>query len=115
MGDHIVLGDVLRKYGPEAFGTLGALLGLSFIEKLTIFAAIIALLAGMSFAIVGAPIITHYIEPPEAIRYHVAGGAGLVLGLSGFFLAGAIAKSASSLRETLPEVIKKWLDRKAGG
>ena len=115
MGDHATLGDVLRKFGPEAFGTLGALVGLSFIEKLTILAALVALACGIGFAVVGAPIITHYIDPPEEIRYHVAGGAGLLLGISGFFLAGAVAKTAESLRHTLPEVLKKFLERKAGG
>lgn len=115
MGDHVTLGEVLRKYGPEAFGTLGALLGLSFIEKLTIVAAIVALACGVAFAVVGAPIITHYIDPPEAIKYHVAGGAGLLLGISGFFLAGAVAKTAESLRTSLPESLRKLLDRKAGG
>lgn len=115
MGDHATLGDVLRKFGPEAFGTLGALVGLSFIEKLTILSAIIALACGLGFAVIGAPIITHYIDPPTEIEHHVAGGAGLILGISGFFLAGAVAKTAESLRTTLPDVLKKFLDRKAGG
>jgi len=110
-----LFGDLLRKYGPEALGALGALIGLSFIERLTILAAGMAFLSGLVFAIVGAPILTHYIEPPDEIRYHVAGGLGLVLGLTGFILAGAVVRAAHSLRDSAPDLVAKVIKRITGG
>lgn len=113
--NHMLLGEVLRKYGPEVFGTLGALIGLSFIEKLTVVVAAMAMLAGIAFAIVGAPIMVHYMDPPSQIRDHVVAGAAIVMGIGGFFIAGAISLSAQRLKEHLPDTLKKMLDRKIGG
>jgi tellurite resistance protein TehA-like permease len=109
----ISVADALRKYG-EVFGLLGALIGLSFIERLTVLAACLALLAGFAFALVGAPIVTHYAAPPPAIRDHVTAGVALLFGITGFVLAGAIHASARQLREWLPEFIRKAIERRAG-
>jgi tellurite resistance protein TehA-like permease len=109
-----LFGDLLKRYAPEAFGALGALIGLSFIERLTIISAALALLAGLAFAVIGSPIITHYIEPDENIREHVTGGLGLVLGLTGFVLAGAVVKASHALRDAAPDLMKKILRRVLG-
>lgn len=106
--------DVFRKFGAEAFGLLGALVGLSFLEKLTLLAVVTAIVAGAAFAIAGAPIIVHYIDPPPAIRDHVLAGCALVLGLVGFLLAGAIHASAAHARTWLPEFIRKLVERRGG-
>jgi uncharacterized membrane protein YhiD involved in acid resistance len=108
------LTEVFRKFGAEAFGLLGALVGLSFHEKLTVFAVVTAIIAGAAVAVVGAPILTHYIDPPQAIRDHVLSACALVLGLIGFLLAGAIHASAAHARHWLPEFIRKMIERKGG-
>ena len=107
--------DVLRKYGAEAFSLAGALIGLSFIEKLSVLVAIIALLAGFAFGVAFAPIVAHYVDPPQAIRDYVVAGSALVLSLVGFVLAGAIHQVARHAREWLPEFVRRLIERKTGG
>ncbi len=108
------IAEVFKRYAAEAFGLVGALLGLSFLEKLTIIAVLTAITAGAAFAIVGAPIIVHYASPPVAIRDHVLAGCALVLGLVGFLLAGAIHASAAHMRTWLPEFIRKLIEKRGG-
>lgn len=108
------LADAFRKYAAESFGLLGALVGLSFIEKLTVLAAITALVAGGAIAVVGAPILTHYIDPPPAIRDHVLAGSALVLGITGFLIASAIHATALHMRTWLPEFVRRFVERKGG-
>jgi hypothetical protein len=108
------IAEVFKRYAAEAFGILGALVGLSFLEKLTLLAVVTAVVAGASFAIVGAPILVHYIDPPPAIRDHVLAGCALVLGLVGFLLAGAIHASAAHARAWLPEFIRKLIEKRGG-
>jgi hypothetical protein len=109
----LTVADVLRRYG-EAFGLLGALIGLSFIERLTVVAACLALLSGFAIALIGAPIATHYFAPPPAIRDHVTAGFALIFGISGFVLAGAIHAVARSLKDSLPAAVRKLIERRAG-
>jgi hypothetical protein len=108
------IAEVFKRYAAEAFGILGALVGLSFLEKLTLLAVVTAVVAGASFAIVGAPILVHYIDPPHAIRDHVLAGCALVLGLVGFLLAGAIHASAAHARAWLPEFIRRLVEKRGG-
>lgn len=108
------LTDVIRKYAVEAFGLLGALVALSFQEKLTALAVVTALAAGAAFAVVGAPIVVHYVDPPQAIRDHVLAACALVLGLVGFLLAGAIHASAAHMRTWLPEFVRKVIEKRGG-
>lgn len=108
------LADAFRKYGAEAFGLLGALVGLSFIEKLTVLAAITALAAGGAIAVVGAPIATHYIDPPPAIRDHVLAAAALVLGITGFLIASSIHATALHMKTWFPEFVRKLIERRGG-
>lgn len=103
---------MMDKYGSEILGLAGALVSLSFIEKLTILGALVAVIAGVGCAVVGAPILTHYTSPPTGIRDHVSAGYGFVLGVSGFMLAGAVYASAKAVREWLPESIKKYIERR---
>lgn len=105
---------MIDRYGSEIFGLLGALVSLSFLEKVTVVGALIAIASGVSSAVVGAPILTHYMAPPEGIKDHVNAGFGLVLGISGFMLAGAVYASARAMRDWLPESVKKYLERKVG-
>ena len=113
--NEITVADVLRKYGAEAFSMLGALIGLSFVEKLTIITAAVALLAGLAFGVLGAPIVAHYIDPPAAIRDYVVAGCALVLAIVGFVLAGTVHAVARSVKDWAPEFVRKLIDRKAGG
>ena len=76
-------------------------------------AAVLVVTAGFAFALVGAPIVTHYVAPPPAIRDHVTAGAALVLGICGFVIAGAIHASARQLKDWLPEFIRKLIERRA--
>ena len=108
------LTEVMRKYAVEAFGLLGALVGLSFNERLTVFAAITVLVAGGALAVVGAPILVHYIEPPQAIRDHVLALSALVLGLVGFLLAGAVHASVAHMRSWLPEFVRRMIEKRGG-
>lgn len=105
---------MIDKYGSEIFGLLGALVSLSFFDKLTVLGALIAVISGVSSSIVGAPILTHYMAPPDGIRDNVNAAFGLVLGISGFALAGAIYATARAMRDWLPESMKKYLERKVG-
>lgn len=114
MQEITTVGDLLKRHGAEIFGTLGALIGLSFIEKLTLFAAFLALIAGFAFAVVGAPIVTHYIDPAQHIRDNVTAGAALVLGISGFVIAGAVHATASNMRTWLPGFLRRFVERKTG-
>jgi hypothetical protein len=109
------LADFIRKYGAEAFAVLGALVGLSFIEKLTIVVAVAALCAGFAFGVVSAPIITHYADPPAQIRDYVLAGAALVMALVGFVIAGAIHASAQHMKVWAPDYIRRLIERKTGG
>jgi tellurite resistance protein TehA-like permease len=108
------IAEVFKRYAAEAFGLVGALLGLSFLEKLTVIAVFTALVAGAAFAVVGAPIIVHYVNPPTAIRDHVLAGCALILGLIGFLLAGAIHASAAHMRHWLPDFIRKMIEKRGG-
>jgi hypothetical protein len=110
----MTVADFIRKYGAEAFAVLGALIGLSFIEKLTIAVAVAALVAGFAFGVVSAPIITHYANPPAAIRDYVLAGSALVMALVGFVLAGAIHASANNLRAWAPDFIRRLVEKKTG-
>lgn len=103
---------MIDKYGTEIFGLAGALVSLSFIEKLTILGAVLAVISGVGCSVVGAPILTHYLNPPPTIRDHVNAGFGLILGVSGFMLAGAVHASAKAVRDWLPESIKRYIDRR---
>lgn len=103
---------MIDKYGAEIFGLLGALISLSFIEKLTVLGALIAIVSGVSSAVIAAPILTHYMAPPDGIRDQVNAGFGLIVGISGFMLAGAVHASARAMRDWLPESVKKYLERK---
>lgn len=105
---------MVDKYGSELFGLLGALLSLSFIEKLTVLGACLAVASGVSSAVVGAPIMTYYVAPSDGIRDHVNALFGLVLGISGFMLSGAVYACAKAMRDWLPEFVKKFLERKGG-
>lgn len=108
------LADAFKRYAAESFGLLGALVGLSFIEKLTVLAAITALVAGGAIAVVGAPIAVHYLDPPAAIRDHVLAAGALVLGITGFLIASAIHATALHMKQWLPEFVRKLVERKGG-
>lgn len=111
----ITLADVVRKYGLEAFSVLGALVGLSFIERLTVVAAGVAFAAGFGFAVVLAPIAAHYVGPPAEIRDYVLAGFAGLFSLIGFVLCGAIYSTAQHVKTWLPEFARKLLERKTGG
>jgi hypothetical protein len=111
----LTIADVIRKYGLEAFSVLGALIGLSFIERLTLVAAGVAFAAGFGFAVVSAPIAVHYIAPPAEIRDYVLAGFAGLFSLVGFVVCGAIYASAQHLKTWLPEFVRKAIERKAGG
>lgn len=111
----ITLADIIRKYGLAAFSTLGALVGLSFVEKLTIVAAVIAFAASLGFAVVMAPIAVHYIAPPAAIRDHVIAAVAGLFGLVGFVICGAIHSTAQHVRAWLPEAVRRFIEKRAGG
>ena len=106
--------DVIRKYGLEAFSMLGALIGLSFIERLTPWLAALALLSGFLVGVVGAPICAHYIEPPAAIRDYVIAGCALALSIVGFVLVGTLHATALKLKEWVPDLLRKIVERKTG-
>lgn len=105
---------MLDKYSSEIFGLIGSLLSLSFAEKLTLLGAVIGLAAGLSCAAIAAPIMTHIIGPPDGIRDYVNAGFGWLFGISGLGIAAAIYAVARTLRDWLPESVKKFLNRKAG-
>lgn len=109
------IADILRKFGLEAFSLLGALIGLSFIDRLTIVAAIVALVAGFAFAVVAAPITVYYLDPPAEIRDYVLAGTAGLFSLVGFTACGAIHASAQHMREWLPGFIRRMIERKTGG
>jgi len=64
--------------------------------------------------VVGAPIVTHYMDPPAAIRDHVLAGSALVLGITGFLIASAIHATALHMKTWLPEFVRKLVERKGG-
>lgn len=111
----LTFAEILRKYGAEAFSLAGALVGLSFIERLSVFVAGVALLAGFAFGVVGAPIFVHYMEPPPAIRDYVLAASALVLSIVGFVLAGTLHAVALKLKEWVPDFLRRLVERKTGG
>jgi hypothetical protein len=111
----LTIADVIKKHGLEAFSLLGALIGLSFIEKLTLLAAGVALIAGFAFGVVTAPIAAHYIDPPAEIRDYVLAAMAGLLSLVGFVMCGAIVATAQHFRVWLPEFVRKFVERKTGG
>ncbi len=107
--------DILRKYGAELFSLGGALVGLSFVERPSPWLAALALLSGFLVGVVGGPICAHYIEPPAAIRDYVIAGCALALSIVGFVLAGTLHATALKLKEWVPELLRKIVERKTGG
>lgn len=106
--------DMLDKYSSEIFGLIGSLLSLSFAERVTVLSAVIGLTAGLSCAAIVAPIMTHIISPPDGIRDYVNAGFGWMFGISGLGIAAAVYAVARTLRDWIPDAVKKFLDRKAG-
>jgi len=119
MHDPSTLHSFLREWGSSIAGLVGAVVSLSFWDKVTLVVALGALSCGAVTAYFATPIVVHYIDPPEGIRESVSGITGLLFGVTGFLLlAGvhaAVRRVKDDLPAMLPDIIKRYLERKAGG
>lgn len=111
----MIVAEFVRKYGLELFSVLGALIGVSFVERLTIVAAAVAFVAGLAFAMVTAPIATYYIDPDTAIRDYILAALAGLFSLVGFVVCSAIYATARHAKEWLPGLVRRWVERRWGG
>jgi hypothetical protein len=81
--------------------------------------ALSALSGGVATAYFGTPIAVYFIDPPPQVRESVSGIAGLVFGVTGFMLLAGIHRAVKKIAEEvpaiLPDIVKRWLERKTGG
>lgn len=95
----------------EIAGVIGGLLSLSFIERLTLVVALTALVCAIASAYYFTPVILELTGWPKSW----AGPVGFVLGVTGFVLVSGIHTVAHTIKDWLPGVVRRFLDRKAGG
>jgi tellurite resistance protein TehA-like permease len=110
----VTFAELFKRYGLVLFSAVGALIGVSFVERLTVVAAGIGFLASFAFAVVAAPIVVYYVDPPLPIRDHVLAGLAGLFGLVGFMLCGTVFATVQHARSWVPEFVRKLIERRWG-
>jgi hypothetical protein len=102
---------LISEYQHEIASLAGALLSLSFVEKLTIVSAIGTVSAGVASAFFFAPPIAEFLHWSE----RGVAALGFVMGVAGFGIAAAIHQSAAAMKSWLPETLRRAVDKRADG
>jgi hypothetical protein len=86
-------------------GFFGAVISLAFDRKLSIFGAMLAVLAGVSCAAFVTPIVSYYWAMPKQLE----NGIAFFLGLGGLIIMGKAYRAIQAL--DLPSVVRAKLDK----
>jgi drug/metabolite transporter (DMT)-like permease len=87
-------------------GFFGAVISLAFDRKLSIFGAMLAVLAGVSCAAFVTPVVAYYWEMPKQLE----NGIAFFLGLGGLILMGKAYRAFQSL--DFPAALRGKIDNK---